>query len=58
MVILKFLNAGACLAVLEGVLAQTTPGFPVSASGTLDVTYGTNVVSPPGELIPRPGMQI
>ncbi|ORY12032.1 phosphatidylethanolamine-binding protein, partial [Clohesyomyces aquaticus] len=35
--------------------AQTAPGFPLQGvSQTLNVSYGSNVVSPPGELIPRP----
>jgi hypothetical protein len=37
--------------------AQAAPGFPVSASSQLTITYGNNnTVSPPGELIPRGGM--
>ncbi|KAF2018488.1 PEBP-like protein [Aaosphaeria arxii CBS 175.79] len=39
------------------VLAQTAPGFPIqvsSSSSPLGVTYGSNEVSPPGELLPRP----
>lgn len=35
--------------------AQTAPGFPVSTTESLNVTYGSNNVSPAGELIPRPG---
>ncbi|KAF2466701.1 PEBP-like protein [Lindgomyces ingoldianus] len=36
------------------VLAQTAPGFPVQAQRSLQVTYGSNNISPAGELIPRP----
>lgn len=42
------LNALLCL-----VGAQTAPGFPISSSSSLTLTYGNNTVSPPGELIPR-----
>lgn len=44
------LSFGALIALAA---AQSAPGFPVSASQQLTVTYGNNTVSPPGELIPR-----
>lgn len=51
----KVSSFGLLLALLKApVLAQTAPGFPVSASSTLNVTFGTNNVSPAGEQIPRP----
>lgn len=57
MVISVSLSFGVLLAALQGVYAQTAPGFSVSSSSqSLNVTFGTNNVSPPGELIPRPGM--
>jgi hypothetical protein len=46
------LSIGAVTALAA---AQSAPGFPVSASQSLTVTYGNNTVSPPGELIPRGG---
>ncbi|KAF2791352.1 PEBP-like protein [Melanomma pulvis-pyrius CBS 109.77] len=51
----KGLSFGLLLAALKTtVLAQTAPGFSVQASSTLNVTFGTNNVSPAGELVPRP----
>ncbi|KAF2129846.1 PEBP-like protein [Dothidotthia symphoricarpi CBS 119687] len=47
------LSVGALLAVGS---ADVAPGFPIPASAQLSVSYGNNTVSPPGELIPRPGM--
>ncbi|KAF2702655.1 PEBP-like protein [Pleomassaria siparia CBS 279.74] len=46
---------GLLLASLKTTIvhAQTAPGFPVSAGSSLGVTFGTNLVSPAGELIPR-----
>ncbi|KAF2813652.1 PEBP-like protein [Mytilinidion resinicola] len=35
------------------IIAQTPPGFIPSAKQSLNITYGTNNVSPAGELIPR-----
>lgn len=42
-------------ALLSLTVAQSAPGFPVSAPQQLTVTFGNNTVSPPGELIPRGG---
>jgi hypothetical protein len=52
----KTLSFGLLFAGLGSVTAQTAPGFPVSSSSqSLRITYGTNIVSPAGELIPRAG---
>ncbi len=45
-------------AALGVAFAQTGPGFPISASQSLIVNFGNNIVSPAGELIPRPGRLI
>lgn len=42
--------------LLAAASADVAPGFPIPAPARLDVSYGGNAVSPPGELIPRPGM--
>jgi hypothetical protein len=53
----KSLRCGVLLAVLKTVFAQTAPGFPVQASSeTLEITFGTNVVEPAGEQLPRSGI--
>ncbi|KAF2176355.1 PEBP-like protein [Zopfia rhizophila CBS 207.26] len=51
---LSFLSFYLLLTSVEVASGQAAPDFPVSASATLNVTYGTNDISPPGELIPRP----
>lgn len=57
MVNAKAISFGVLLAGLESVVAQTAPGFSVQASEqSLNVTYGTNVVDPAGETMPRAGM--
>ncbi|KAF2728441.1 PEBP-like protein [Polyplosphaeria fusca] len=42
------------LAVVELVRADTGPGFPFQVAQSLNVSFGSNNVSPAGELIPRP----
>lgn len=42
--------------LLHVTYAQTPEGFVPSVQTSLNVTYGTNAVSPAGELIPRPGI--
>ncbi|OAL46238.1 hypothetical protein IQ07DRAFT_590991 [Pyrenochaeta sp. DS3sAY3a] len=46
------LGVSALLAVVN---AETAPGFPIQVAQRLEVAYGNNTVSPPGERIPRPG---
>ncbi|KAF2500319.1 PEBP-like protein [Lophium mytilinum] len=41
------------LSTVVPTLAQTPPGFVPSVKQSLNITYDTNNVSPPGELIPR-----
>ncbi|KAF2658077.1 PEBP-like protein [Lophiostoma macrostomum CBS 122681] len=51
----RILTLGAVLAAVSTVAGQVAPGFPVSSDPeSLTVWYGTNQVSPPGELLPRP----
>ncbi|KAF2007997.1 PEBP-like protein [Amniculicola lignicola CBS 123094] len=38
----------------SAVAAQTAPGFPILASQALGIQFGTNIVQPAGEQIPRP----
>ncbi|KAF2870999.1 phosphatidylethanolamine-binding protein [Massariosphaeria phaeospora] len=53
----KTLSFGLLAAALEGVRAQTAPGFPVQADGqSLSVSFGADNVSPAGELIPGPNV--
>jgi hypothetical protein len=58
MVYSKFLSFGSLLALLDGVVAQAAPGFPVnSPSSSLGITYGNNnTVEVAGELLPRSGV--
>lgn len=50
----KTLSLGALFATVGSVIAQSAPGFPISnVQATLGVSFGSNVVSPAGELIPR-----
>jgi len=49
----SILGVGALVSFASTTIAQSAPGFPVSASTPLTVVYGNNTVSPPGELIPR-----
>lgn len=46
----QLLGLSAVFAFASG---QAAPGFPILASSTLNIAYGNNTVSPPGELIPR-----
>lgn len=48
------LSVGAAMLAV-GANAQSAPGFPVPVTQNLQVFWGFNTVSPPGELIPRPG---
>jgi hypothetical protein len=52
----KAFSVCALAALFDGSVATTAPNFPISG-GQLDLTvaFGNNSVSPPGELIPRPG---
>lgn len=41
--------------LLRFTVAQTPEGLTPVVSQTLSISYGNNLISPAGELIPRPG---
>jgi len=47
----------ALFSILSLTAAQTPAGFSPAVAKNLNVTFINNVVSPPGELIPRAGKQ-
>jgi len=51
---MKLTAISLAAALLRLSSAQTPKGFTPAVSQTLDVTFGNNTISPPGELVPRP----
>lgn len=52
---MQYSNLALVVTFLQVVAAQTPVGFTPIVSQTLSVSYGNNSISPPGELVPRPG---
>lgn len=56
MVATKTLSALALAAILDVTYGTAAPNFPIPGGpADLTVAFGSNTVSPPGELIPRAG---